>query len=390
MGEYETKYGNVIKEDNIKRDQSRGYTHSSGNAFYGDPRKKIKDPPLYQVIMIFLQNQNHILKFYFKNLNASDESGIDSPLTDRSLLQSSSSAASSETSSLGTKSARPKTTKRLDTILHEDLRLFGAPGDSRLSTPSSTEDDIIITRRRPHHFGVQNNFTSDKEKDSDPLKVGELRELKGRVTILDNVRRKESKSETTKSNKNQKSKIDNLLDQEQDDLAMSLSHSKFLQLKNANLERVKADDLSPDIGEFQQLERMMTKISFGNIEAVDDKSPSDTFENIPDDVFEKIPRAVTARLENRQKKLSQTKPGLKIERDKPSIPDHVEYQPSTPSAPVAESPGHSGVLVTRDRTEGGVTARDDRDTEAPVGIIAMLFSGGPVVTRTGEHEQVSH
>ena len=152
---------------------------------------------------------------------------------------------------------------------------------------------------------------------------------------------------------------------------------------------MKADDLSPDIGEFQQLERMMTKISFGNIEAVDDKSPSDTFENIPDDVFEKIPRAVTARLENRQKKLSQTKPGLKIERDKPSIPDHVEYQPSTPSAPVAESPGHSGVLVTRDRTEGGVTARDDRDTEAPVGIIAMLFSGGPVVTRTGEHEQVS-
>ena len=32
---------------------------------------------------------------------------------------------------------------------------------------------------------------------------------------------------------------------------------------------------------------------------------------------------------------------------------------------------------------------DDPDTEAPVGIIAMLFSGGPVVRRAGEHEQVS-
>ena len=60
VGEYETKYGNVIKEDNIRRDQSRGYTHSSGNAFYGDPRKKLKDPPLYQVIMIFSLNQNRI------------------------------------------------------------------------------------------------------------------------------------------------------------------------------------------------------------------------------------------------------------------------------------------------------------------------------------------
>ena len=79
-----------------------------------------------------------------------------------------------------------------------------------------------------------------------------------------------------------KSKVDDLLHQEQDDLAMSLSQSKFLLLKNANLERVKADDLSPDIGEFQQLERMMTKISLGNIESLDDKSPSDTFENIPD------------------------------------------------------------------------------------------------------------
>ena len=208
------------------------------------------------------------------------------------------------------------------------------------------------------------------------------------MTILDNVKRKESKEANKvifKSDKKQKSKIDNILDQEQDDLAMSLSHSKFLQLKNANLERVKADDLSPDLGEFHQLERIKSRMSFGNIESVDDKSPSDTFENIPDDVFEKIPRAVTARLENRKKKSSQPRPELNTVQS--NIPDHVEYQPSTPSAPMDEEAGHAGILMTRDRGHG--TVADARDTEAPVGIIAMLFSGGPVVRRAGEHQQVS-
>ena len=333
-----------------------------------------------------------------KSLNASDESGIDSPLTDRSLLQSSSSAASSEAGGPGTKAVRPKTTRRLDTILHEDLKLFGVPGDSRLSTPSSTEDDVEIIRRRPHYVGVFDNFTNsdkDRDVDVDPLDVREFKERKGRVTILDNAKRKESKQankDVFKSDKKPKSKIDNILDQEQDDLAMSLSHSKFLQLKNANLERVKADDLSPDLGEFHQLERIKSRMSFGNIESVDDKSPSDTFENIPDDVFEKIPRAVTARLENRKKKSSQSKPVLNMNtvKTKSSIPDHVEYQPSTPSAPMdEEAAGHAGILVTRDRGHGHVETSDDPDTEAPVGIIAMLFSGGPVVRRAGEHEQVS-
>lgn len=292
---------------------------------------------------------------------------------------------------------RPKTTRRLDTILHEDLKLFGVPGDSRLSTPSSTEDDGEIIRRRPHYVGVSDNLSkSDQERnvDLDSLNVREFKERRGRVTILDNVKRKESKQankEIFKSDKKQKSKIDNILDQEQDDLAMSLSHSKFLQLKNANLERVKADDLSPDLGEFHQLERMKSRMSFGNIESVDDKSPSDTFENIPDDVFEKIPRAVTARLENRKnKKSSQPRPELNTVQAKSGIPDHVEYQPSTPSAPVDEDPGHAGILVTRDRGEGLVTTQDNHDTEAPVGIIAMLFSGGQaVVTRSGQQDQVS-
>ena len=291
---------------------------------------------------------------------------------------------------------RPKTTRRLDTILNEDLKLFGVPGDSRLSTPSSTEDDGEIIRRRPHYVGVSDNLSkSDQERnvDLDSLNVREFKERRGRVTILDNVKRKESKQankEIFKSDKKQKSKIDNILDQEQDDLAMSLSHSKFLQLKNANLERVKADDLSPDLGEFHQLERMKSRMSFGNIESVDDKSPSDTFENIPDDVFEKIPRAVTARLENRKnKKSSQPRPELNTVQAKSGIPDHVEYQPSTPSAPMDEESGHAGILVTRDRGHGTVATSEARDTEAPVGIIAMLFSGGPVVRRTGEHEQVS-
>ena len=330
--------------------------------------------------------------FTSKSLNASDESGIDSPLTDRSLLQSSSSS-SSEAGGQRSKSVRPKTTRRLDTILHEDLQLFGVPGDSRLSTPSSTEDDVEITKRRPRP-GVLKHLTNnneDRDVDVDPLDVREYKERKGRVTILDNVRRKESKhvnKDIFKSDKKQTSKIDNILDQEQDDLAMSLSASKFLHLKNANLERVKADDLSPDLGEFHQLERIKSRMSFANIESIDDKSPSDTFENIPDDVFEKIPRAVTARLENRKKKVSHSRPELS--KAKSSIPNHVEYQPSTPSAPVDEDPGHAGILVTRDRGEGLVTTQDNHDTEAPVGIIAMLFSGGQaVVTRSGQQDQVS-
>ena len=325
-------------------------------------------------------------------MNASDESGIDSPLTDRSLLQSSSSAASSEAGGQRSKSVRPKTARRLDTILHEDLKLFGVPGDSRLSTPSSTEDDAEITRRRPRPGVLKHLTNNDEDRDVDPLDIREYKERKGRVTILDNIRRKESKQADNgivKSDKKQKSRIDNILDQEQDDLAMSLSASKFLHLKNANLERVKADDLSPDLGEFHQLERIKSRMSFGNIESIDDKSPRDTFENIPDDVFEKIPRAVTARLENRNKKLSQSKLELSTVKIKSSIPDHVEYQPSTPSAPVDEEPGHAGILVTLDRHQGPVTTQDNRDTEAPVGIIAMLFSGGQAVRRPGEQEQVS-
>ena len=329
-----------------------------------------------------------------KSLNASDESGIDSPLTDRSLLQSSSSAASSEAGGQGTKSVRPKTSRKLDTILHEDLKLFGVPTDSRLSTPSSTEGDTEITRRRPHYVALLDNPNkSDKDGGVDPLNVHEYKERKGKVTILDSVKNNNKQRanidyQDHKRKSSSKTKIDNILDQEQDDLAMSLSHSKFLQLKNANLERVKADDLSPDFGEFHQLEKIKSKMIFGDIESVNDKSPSETFENIPDDVFEKIPRAVTARLENRKKKTSQT--DLNIVRAKLSIPDHVEYQPSTPSAPVDEEPGHAGIIMTRDRNQGTIQTDDHPDSgEAPMGIIAMLFSGGPVVKRSGEHDQVS-
>ena len=40
VGEYETKYGNVTKEDALIRDTSVKQT--SGQLFYGDPQKKIK------------------------------------------------------------------------------------------------------------------------------------------------------------------------------------------------------------------------------------------------------------------------------------------------------------------------------------------------------------
>lgn len=168
-----------------------------------------------------------------------------------------------------------------------------------------------------------------------------------------------------KTAKKQQSKVDDLLHQEQDDLAMSLSQSKFLLLKNANLERVKSqsEDILVDNGEIKQLEKMKSKLNLDGINAINDSSPNDTFKDIPQDVFDKIPRAVTARLERQNKKQQQPE----------TLDLEVDYEPSAPSAPAEDSL----------RTRTGAPEVGSR--QPPVGIIAMLFSGAgvPVVARPG-------
>ena len=293
----------------------------------------------------------------------SDESGPDSPQSDRSLLQSSSSSAlSSDTVS---SSARPKTTKRLDTILHEDLRTYGAM-DSRLSTPSSYEDDVSHTKRRPPRSGFINTSEGHDESLANPLLIKQYKEKKGRVKIMDNNNIDQGFSNVGgKTAKKQQSKVDDLLHQEQDDLAMSLSQSKFLLLKNANLERVKSQskDILVDNSEMKQLEKMKSKLNLDGINAINDSSPNDTFKDIPQDVFDKIPRAVTARLERQNKKQQQPE----------TLDLEVDYEPSAPSAPAEDSL----------RTRTGAPEVGSR--QPPVGIIAMLFSGAgvPVVARPG-------
>ena len=171
-----------------------------------------------------------------------------------------------------------------------------------------------------------------------------------------------------KTAKKQQSKVDDLLHQEQDDLAMSLSQSKFLLLKNANLERVKSQskDILVDNSEMKQLEKMKSKLNLDGINAINDSSPNDTFKDIPQDVFDKIPRAVTARLERQKQQQPKT---LDLE---------VDYEPSAPSAPAEDSL----------RTRTGAPEVGSR--QPPVGIIAMLFSGAgvPVVARPGARGQV--
>ena len=291
----------------------------------------------------------------------SDESGPESPQSDRSLLQSSSSSTlSSDTVS---SSARPKTTKRLDTILHEDLRTYGAM-DSRLSTPSSNEEDVSHTKRRPPRSGFINTSEGHDESLANPLLIKQYKEKKGRVKIMDNNNIDQGFSNVGgKTAKKQQSKVDDLLHQEQDDLAMSLSQSKFLLLKNANLERVKSqsEDILVDNGEIKQLKKMKSKLNLDGINAINDSSPNDTFKDIPQDVFDKIPRAVTARLERQKQQQPKT---LDLE---------VDYEPSAPSAPAEDSL----------RTRTGAPEVGSR--QPPVGIIAMLFSGAgvPVVARPG-------
>ena len=314
----------------------------------------------------------------------------DSLSTDRSLLQSSSSSAVSsdispspavrKLSSIN-QLTRPKTsTQRLDDILNEDLATFGA-GDGRLSTPSSSDEPRPSLRKPSYSTNPYVNERKDKSVAFDtPLQVNEYSESGGKATLLDNVKEKgqADKLRPLQSSRKNKSKIDEILNQEQDDLSLSMSHIKFLQLKNANLERVKAHDQAgetvPDDNELKQLEKMKHKINLTNTETIDDSSPGDTFKDIPEDVFEKIPRAVTARLENRQRKKGKQK--LKEDGDMKKS-DKIEYEPSTPSAPMEEqavSPGGHGQLVTRDQSHDTVAGDGQQ-----VGFIAMLFSGAPVV-----------
>ena len=257
---------------------------------------------------------------------------------------------------------RPKTsTQRLDTILQDDLRNFGSLS-SRLSTPSG--EGRRGTNQLRGLPGTSPPPPADQARSGRMITVGSSLEERGRATLIpqktdigagvggsNNMTRREVES---------RNKVDSFLEQEQDELAMSLSQSKFLMLRNANLERVKADDRSPDVDEMKQLEKIKTKFSLSNLtdtEEISETVADDVFQDIPHDVFDKIPRAVTARLQKRKKGSSGRAPAGALSEPQPPTS-------SAPSAPQAEG----------------------EDPAQPVGFIAMLFSGGSLA-RPGNNVQ---
>ena len=272
--------------------------------------------------------------------------------------------------------SRPKTsTQRLDNILDDDLKNFGS-ASSRLSTPSSGEggDQQHHHRRRAsHHRGVLGISPASGEQGGQRgriITVGNNSEERGRATLLqqknDPGARAGGSYNMTRREVESRTKVDSFLEQEQDELAMSLSQSKFLMLRNANLERVKARERSPDVDELKQVEKIKTKFNMSNLndtEEISETVPDDVFQDIPDDVFEKIPRAVTARIQNRKKG-----PSGRVQTGKPSdlaALSEPQQAPPAPSAPEAEG----------------------EDPSQPVGFIAMLFSGGSLA-RPGNIEQI--
>ena len=328
VDEYHSRYGSVYKESPAKVNSSK--------------EAQIEEQPLF-----YNPRRSKVVEFSFDN-------APDSPsLTDRSMLQSSSSSSDGSTSSSSvaprpavrssiSSSLRPKTTERLDKILEKDLKIYGSPGDIKPPTPAPKK----IPNQR---FFVGQPVSGGDEFGSE-ISVDQMRESRGRATLLESIKRdvEDVRSSLVDGLKNsgaaapvaprrtmaethKTSKIDDLLNQEQDALSMSLSHSKFLQLKNANIERVKSQEDVADEGEMN-LVKMKTK----------------TVDLDKDDEFEKIPRAVTARNENRQRKKKQRQ-GERVRRDT-----------DTDLAPTA--PPHDDPEISR-------------DDEQSVGFLAMLFSG---------------
>ena len=245
---------------------------------------------------------------------------------------------------------RPKTsTQRLDDFLSEDLRKFG----SRLSTPSISEAGDNPFSSHLHHL---TEINSDYHDPSNRLiQVGQNYQEPGRATLIQQKTDSGANSSMTRRDLDSRTKVDSFLEQEQDELAMSLSQSKFLMLRNANIERVKADAKWPDLDELKQVEKIKTKFNLANLngtEEISDTVPDDTFKDIPDDVFEKIPRAVTARIQNRERKKKRLSSG------------RPQSEASAPS-----SEGEAG------------------GAGQPVGFIAMLFSGGSGA-RPGNNDQI--
>ena len=194
--------------------------------------------------------------FEFQSIIGSDESGQGSPSSARSLLQSSSSEASSASPHIPprttSRSVRPKTSKNAEDFLHEDIETYAKTRESRLTSPQevpkTTPQEAPQPSKRRINF-ASNQFVKDlpisDNGESNALFVGSYKDRKNKVKIVDhNDNENLNKLDHTvvRSSKKNKSKIDQLLLQEQDDLSLSLSENKFLQLKNANLERVKAQE----------------------------------------------------------------------------------------------------------------------------------------------------
>ena len=258
-------------------------------------------------------------------------------------------------------SARPKT---VESLLSEELENLSI--EKRKANADENVKSTNLTRKQMS-ASLHSSFDEKKEDANNLVEVGGYKENMGKATVMANESSRHQENAPygyTKNVHRKISKSESLLNMEQDELAMSLSTAKFKLLKNANLERVKAEDKLPEYEDVKHLKNMNNK-KVKNIkrdndafrdmpEQIYDKMPSDTFKEIPDDVFENIPRAVTARVQNREKR----KPVVKSRED---IFENKQ-EDYTASAPALD-------------------ANDNRKEEngdpTSVGFIAMLFTGAP-------------
>ena len=277
-------------------------------------------------------------------------------------------------------SGRPHT---VESLLSEELENLGIDEKKLNNFGSDQSLQRQILAEKHHSALFSSAIHNDAQNDGNLIEVGGYKERRGRASMLAQEHKIPFSRAPSGYNKkiNRKiSKAENLLKLEQDELTMSLSSAKFKSLKNANLERVKAEDrlFEDDEGkhfrEISMSDNKKVPVMYGTDNTfrdmpndIYDEMPSDTFREIPEDVFENIPRAVTARIQNREKR----KP---VPKDRNDIFEQKQddFTASAPAIPLDENHNQEDNSTERDATS--------------VGFIAMLFTGAP--TRPGQMEQV--
>ena len=141
----------------------------------------------------------------------------------------------------------------METLLSEELESFGVDDKKKTNIGSAQKLERQKGKEKPYSTSFVSSFKEDSEEEGNLISVGEFEQARGKATVLS--REHDDFPSRGHGNKSSKKipKSESLLNMEQDELAMSLSSAKFKLLKNANLERVKAEDRLSDADEGKHL-----------------------------------------------------------------------------------------------------------------------------------------